>query len=50
LKINDTLYAYDNRFDEIRGIFQVGAVDKLIIFNDMNMLLNQNFDRQTNAS
>lgn len=42
------LYAYDNRFDEVTGIFQVGTADKLV--NDMKMLLNQSFDRQTNTS
>lgn len=42
------LYAYDNRFGEVTGIFQIGTVDKLV--NDMKMLLNQSFDGQTNTS
>ena len=41
------LYPYDNRFDEITGIFQVGTVDKLV--NGIKMLLNQSFDRQKNT-
>ncbi len=42
------LYAYDNRFDEVTGIFQIGTVDKLV--DDMKMLLNQSFDGQANTN